>query len=99
MAGSARLAGVNGTWRVMLRAGKDVSRRVGGHGDGAETCDDAHANQAVVAHELQVVRDVRIMRLKYAVRFLSAHFPAMEQPSQTRHIMRAIQIAEEMCDV
>jgi hypothetical protein len=31
------------------------------------TCDDAHADQVVVAHELQVVGDVRIVRLEHAV--------------------------------
>ena len=63
------------------------------------TCDDAHANQVVVAHELQVMRDVRVVRLEHPVAFVSANFPAMKQASQTRDIMRTIQVAEAVCDV
>ena len=58
------------------------------------TCDDAHANQIVVAHELQVVRDVRVVRLEHAVALLSAHFAAVEQAGQARHVMRTKQVAE-----
>ena len=60
----------------------------------ARTCDDAHANQIVVAHELQVVRDVRVVRLEHAVALLSPNFAAVEQAGQARHVMRTKQVAE-----
>ena len=65
------------------------------------TCNDAHADQVVVAHELQVVRDVRVVGLEHPVAFLPANFPAMQEASQARHVMRTVYIAEERvtCDV
>jgi hypothetical protein len=45
------------------------------------------------------MRDVRVVRLEHPVAFLSANFPAMKQASQTRDIMRTIQVAEAVCDV
>ena len=58
------------------------------------TCDDAHANQIVVAQELQVVRYVRIVRLEHAVALLAADFAAVQQAGQARHVVRTKQVAE-----
>jgi hypothetical protein len=33
----------------------------------ARACDDAHTDQVVVTHELQVIGDVRVVRLEHAV--------------------------------